>query len=72
MGKKRKEPALVKVRRIAEIQVLGEDCQFIWKCPKCGEPVSGPPNAHAMLKCVWCHLAFESFEDDPFIDSLPF
>jgi hypothetical protein len=33
-----------------------------YECPKCKEQVAGPVNYCGMLKCVWCHTAFEAPE----------
>ncbi len=33
----------------------------VYTCPNCAEQVAGPPNVYGMLKCVWCHSAWESF-----------
>ncbi len=32
----------------------------LYTCPNCAETVSGPVNYCGMLKCVWCHTAFEA------------
>ena len=34
-----------------------------FECPNCGESVGGPVNYCGMVKCVWCHTAFEVTED---------